>query len=92
MNLQNISALRKSDASRNDKYLFFRSSLDWEAARWCRLGAFTNTATANLQAKAPVLFAESPRASTQLDVLTYGCFTRADSFCCRLLRLAGGGN
>lgn len=28
------------DATRSDKYLFFRSSLDWEVARWARLGTF----------------------------------------------------
>ena len=35
-----FGAAQGVDASRNDKYLFFRSSLDWEAARWCRLGGF----------------------------------------------------
>jgi hypothetical protein len=34
------SAEEGVSASRRDNYLFVRSSLDWEAARWCRLGAF----------------------------------------------------
>lgn len=28
------------DASRTDKYLFIRTSADWEVARWCSMGAF----------------------------------------------------
>jgi len=28
------------DSSRNDKYLSFRSSLNWAVARWCSLGAY----------------------------------------------------